>query len=236
MTMAPARILLSHGVLADGSSWSKVIPHLQAAGHEVITCQEPLTSLPDDINVVKTALKTLNDRSDVPIVVAGHSFGGFVITNAVTDAPNVKALVYVMAYAPDKGESVNSLSADYTPLESHKYFVPDAGGRLLLGQPEYVKYFAPDVNPVDARVLAASQGPFDGARWDFASGEPAWKQVNNKYYVIAEKDQIIQPELQAFFAKRMNAKTHTLKGASHAGLISRGEAVADIILEAANSS
>ncbi|GJN69627.1 alpha/beta hydrolase family domain-containing protein [Purpureocillium lilacinum] len=233
--MTPARILLVHGALADGSSWSKVIPRLQAAGHNVTSVQQPLTGLPNDIDVVRTALKTLNSQSNVPIVVAGHSFGGFAITNAATDTPNIKALVYVMAFAPDEGETVNTLSVGYTPLESYKYFLPDADGRLVLAQPEFLKYFAPDVDHADARVLAAAQGPFDAGRFDFASGEPAWKEVKTIHYVIAEKDQIIQPELQAFMAKRINAKTHTLKDASHAGLYSHGDAVADVILEAANS-
>ncbi|KAH7245666.1 esterase/lipase/thioesterase domain-containing protein [Fusarium tricinctum] len=231
--MIPARILLVHGALADGSSWSKVIPTLLDAGHNVTAVQQPLTSLPNDIATVKEAIHTLNEDNDVPIVVVGHSFGGFAITNAATDEPNIKSLVYVMAFAPDEGETVAELGKNYTTLESNLSFRNDTAGRLYLPPPAYLKYFAPDVHRDEARVLAATQGPFDPLRFGFPSGKPAWKQVKNKHYVVATKDQIIQPELEEFFAKRIGAKKHTLRGASHAGLWSRGEDVADIILEAA---
>ena len=148
--MLPARILLVHGALADGSSWSKVIPTLQAAGHNVTAVQQPLTSIPNDVAVVKNQLAALNAESDVPIVVAGHSFGGFVITNAVTDTPNIKALVYVMGSAPDEGETVTFLEQNYTTPPSNEAFVPNGpDGRLILTQPDYLKYFAPDVDPRD---------------------------------------------------------------------------------------
>ncbi|KAA8648097.1 hypothetical protein EYZ11_006156 [Aspergillus tanneri] len=229
------RILLVHGALADGSSWSKVIPYLQDAGHSVTAVQEPLTSIDDDVNVVRTALETLNNASSDPIVVVGHSFGGLVITNAVTDTPNVKALVYVQAFAPDKGETVTGLAHNFPELPSAKQFVPDASGRLVLPEDDYLEFFAPDVNHRDARALAATQGPSDAARFKFVSGNPSWKQITNLYYIVGENDQIIHPELEAWFAQRMGAKTYTLKGASHAGLISQGENVAHIVLEAAGS-
>ena len=233
--MLPARILLVHGALADGSSWSKVIPTLQAAGHNVTAVQQPLTSIPNDVAVVKGQLAALNAESDVPIVVAGHSFGGFVITNAVTDVPNVKALVYVMGFAPDEGETVTSLEQNYTKLPSNQAFIPTGpDGRLLLSQPDYLKFFAPDVEPCDARVLAATQGPLDGARFSYPSGPPAWKQIENIHYVIASDDQMIPPPLESWFAKRMKAKTTVLEGASHAGLISQAGKVAQVILDAAN--
>lgn len=233
--MLPARILLIHGALADGSSWSKVISPLLAAGHNVTAVQQPLTSLGDDITAVKQTLETLNNESSAPIVVAAHSFGGFVMTNAVTDVPNIKALVYVHAFAPDEGESVASLDANYTALESAEHFIQDSAGRLYLSQQDYLRYFAPDVEPEHAKVLAAVQGPFDSGRFDFVSGKPAWKQINHISYVIAENDQIIQPEMQRFFSKRLGAKTYELRGSSHAGLYSRAKEVADIILTAARS-
>ncbi|KAM0549532.1 hypothetical protein ACHAPJ_009348 [Fusarium lateritium] len=231
--MIPARILLVHGALADGSSWSKVIPTLLDAGHNVTAVQQPLTGLPNDIATVKEAIHTLNNENEVPIVVVGHSFGGFSITNAATDEPNIKSLVYVTAFAPDEGETAAELGKNYTALESSKHIYPDAAGRLLLSQPDYLKYFAPDVDPREARILAATQGPFAASNSDYPSGKPAWKQVKNKHYVVATKDQIIQPELEEFFAKRIGAKKHVLHGASHAALWSRGKEVADIILEAA---
>ena len=200
------RILLVHGALADASSWSKVIPYLQEAGHTVTAVQQPLTSIEDDVKTVRATLQWLNDSNSEPIVVVGHSFGGLVITNAAADVPNIKALVYVQAFAPDKGESVGELGAKFPDLQSAKAFIPDGSGRLLLSQDNFVKYFAPDVVRKDARVLAATQGPCDGARFGFVSGKPSWKQVKNVHYIIGEKDQIIHPELEAFFAKRIRNK------------------------------
>lgn len=155
------------------------------------------------------------------------------MTNAITGSPNIKSLVYVMAFAPDEGENVTDLGMNYTKLESYAHFTPDAQGRILLSQPDYLTYFAPDVDAREAKVLAATQGPADSGRFTFASGKPAWKQVKDLRYIVAEEDQLIQPELEMFFAERMGAKTYTLKGASHAGLWSQGERVAEIILEAA---
>lgn len=209
--VVPARILLIHGALADGSSWAKVIPTLQASGHNVTAVQQPLSSLPNDIAKVKEAIHTLNHQSNVPIVVAGHSFGGFVMTNAVADEPNIKALVYVMGFAPDEGETVTEMGKNYTTPESYAHFQPDAAGHLLLSQPNYLKYFAPDANETDGMLLAATQGPFDPQRFEWKSGFPAWKQVKDIYYTIAQKDQLIQPDLQAFMAKRMGAKTTELQ-------------------------
>lgn len=229
------RILLVHGALADGSSWSKVIPCLQAEGYNVTAVQEPLTSIQDDIRTVKSAIQTLNEQSNAPIVVVGHSFGGLMITNAAADEPNVKSLVYVMGFAHDQGETVASLGVNYPPLESAQLFAPIDDGRVVLSEPDFLKYFAPDVAATEAKVLATVQGPFDTARFTWASGTPAWKQVKDLYYITASNDQIISPEEQVFFANRMGAKLTTLEGASHAGLWSRGEEVAQVILEAAKS-
>lgn len=228
------RILLVHGAIADGSSWSRVILHLQDAGFAVTAVQQPLTSIEDDVKVVKAALAGLNSTSSNPIVVVGHSFGGLVITNAATDVPNIKALVYVMAFAPDEGEAVRALGAKFPALPSASEFITEGSGRLILSGKNFLKYFAPDVNDRDARVLAATQGPCDAARFEFVCGRPAWKQVNNLYYIVGENDEIIHPDLEAWFAKRMGAKTYKLK-ASHAGLISQAGVVAQTIIEAAKS-
>ena len=229
------RILLVHGAFADGSSWSQVTPSLQAAGYQVTAVQQPLTSVPDDIRTVKEALQTLNKESDVPIVVVGHSFGGWSMTNAATDEPNIHSLVYVMAFAPDEGETVASLGKNYTTTEASQHFRPNAAGRISLPQPDFLKYFAPDVEKTAAKVLASAQGPADTARFQFPSGKPAWKQVKNLYYIAASEDQLIQPELEKWMAARMGAKLTVLEGASHCGLVSRGKQVADVILQAARS-
>ncbi|KAH7036558.1 putative hydrolase or acyltransferase of alpha/beta superfamily [Linnemannia elongata] len=224
-------IVLAHGALADGSSWSRVIPHLHAAGHHVIAVQQPLTSIEDDVAKVKAALGTIKSG---PIVLVGHSFGGTIISEAAHNNSNVSALVYVAAFAADQGESVAEIGKSYTPLPSNQAFDSDSQGRLILPQDLFVKYFAPDVELKEAKIMAAAQGPFDNVRFGFVSGPPAWKE-HPSYYIIAEDDQIIQPEMQAFFARRMKAKKTVKVPASHALLISRSKEVTDLILEAARA-
>ncbi|KAI9237744.1 MAG: Alpha/Beta hydrolase protein, partial [Podila humilis] len=222
-------ILLVHGALADGSSWSDVIPLLMAAGYNVTAVQQPLTSLPDDIAKTKVALATLPG----PVVIVGHSFGGVVITNAAYNAPNVAGLVYVAAFGPDKGESVTDLGKNFTAVPSGKLFVPDSAGRLILSQPNFVKYFAPDVNKVKAKVMAAVQGPCDAPRFTWQSGPPAWKQKPS-WHIVSGNDQIINPDVEEFCAKRMGAKKIVkVAGASHAVMVSHPKVVAALIIEAA---
>ncbi|KAG0021497.1 hypothetical protein BGZ82_011325 [Podila clonocystis] len=226
-----ASILLVHGAIADGSSWAAVIPFLEAAGHKVLAVQQPLTSLPDDIAKTKVALKTLPG----PVVIVGHSFGGYVITNAAHNAANVAALVYVAAFGPDEGEAVTDLGKNYAPLPSSQLFVPDSAGRVTLSQPDFCKYFCPDVDVAKARVMAAVQGPSDGARFAWKSGPPAWKE-KPAWCIVAEHDQIIQPELELFCAERMKAKKIVkVPGSSHAVMVSHPKVVADTILEAARA-
>ncbi|KAK5809860.1 Alpha/Beta hydrolase protein [Linnemannia elongata] len=224
-------IVLVHGALADGSSWSRVIPHLHAAGHYVVAVQQPLTAIEDDVAKVKAALGTIKSG---PIVLVGHSFGGVVISQAAHNNPNVSALVYVAAFAPDQGESVAELGKNYTPLPSNQVFVPDSQGQLILPQDLFLKYFAPDVDHKEANIMAAAQGPFDSVRFGFESGPPAWKE-HPSYYIVAEDDQIIQPEMQAFLAERIGAKKTVKVHASHALLVSRPKEVADLILDAAKA-
>lgn len=171
--------------------------------------QQPLTSIEDDVKVVKAGLKGLNDASSEPIVVVGHSFGGLVITNAAADPPNIKALVYVQAFAPDEGETAGALASKFPHLTSASKFTPEGSGRLVLAEGDFLDYFAPDVARQDARVLAATQGPCDGPRFGSVCGKPAWKQIKNLYYIVGEKDQIIHPDLEAWFAERMGAKKLT---------------------------
>ncbi|KAF9281085.1 hypothetical protein BGZ68_006849 [Mortierella alpina] len=224
-------IVLVHGALADGSSWSKVIPILQAAGHSVTAVQQPLSSIDDDVAKTKSVLA----RTPGPIVLVGHSFGGIVITQAGHNATNVSALVYVAAFAPDQGESVVEIGKNFTALPSGTAFVADSMGRLALPQDKFLTYFCPDVAKNEANVLAAVQGPCDAARFNYTSGAPAWKD-HPSYYIVAGKDQIINPKMEAFFAKRMKAKkTITVPGSSHAVMISHAKEVAAVILEAAKT-
>ncbi|KAF8952665.1 hypothetical protein BGZ52_004666 [Haplosporangium bisporale] len=227
-----ANILLVHGAIADGSSWAEVIPHLEAAGHNVLAVQQPLTSLPEDIAKVKVALATL----PAPVVIVGHSFGGVVITNAAHNEPKVAALVYVAAFGPDEGETVIDLGKNYTPLPSNQVFVPDSAGRVTLSKPDFIKYFCPDVDLTKAHVMAVVQGSSDGARFAWKSGPPAWKE-KPAWCIVSEHDQIIQPELELFCAERMKAKRIVkVHGASHAVMVSHPKVVAETILEAARAS
>ncbi|MFI9509660.1 alpha/beta fold hydrolase [Nocardia sp. NPDC052566] len=221
-------ILLVHGAIADGSSWSAVIPALQNAGHHVVAAQQPLSSIPDDVTKVRQALAIL----DGPTVVVGHSFGGCVITNAAHGARNVKSLVYVAAFAPDEGETVAQHGAQFPEPPSAAFFSVDPQGRVTLPQDKFVEYFAPDVDPVQARIMAAVQGPSDAARFEFVSGAPAWREFPS-WYIVAGNDQIISPQLEAWLADRMGAKTTHVEGSSHSVMVSHPDIVTQVILEAA---
>ncbi|TLZ65106.1 MAG: alpha/beta hydrolase, partial [Methanobacteriota archaeon] len=155
-----ANIVLVHGADADGSSWSKLIPMLQDAGHYAVAVQLPLTSIVDDAATARRAI----DKFDAPVVVVGHSFGGVVISQAAHEAPNVSALVYVAAFAPDADESAADLVGRFPALESAKYIVVDKNGFFAFPQDQFPRLFAQDVDPVEARVMAAVQGPADAAR------------------------------------------------------------------------
>jgi pimeloyl-ACP methyl ester carboxylesterase len=141
--------------MPNGSCWSKVIPILQDAGHSVVAVQLPLTSIADDAATARRA----TDKFDAPVVVVGHSFGGVVITQAAYMAPNVSALVYVAAFAPDANESAADLVGRFPALESAKYIVVDKSGFSAFPQDQFPRLFGQDVDPVEARVLAAVQDP-----------------------------------------------------------------------------
>lgn len=222
-------ILLVHGAIADGSSWLRVIPLLQAAGHQVVAVQQPLSSIPDDIAATRRAL----GKFEGPTVVVGHSFGGVVITEAVAGFSNVKALVYVSAFAPDSGESAGSLGENFPEPPSAPYFIKDEDGLLLLPQDKFQKYFSPGVDPELSRIMAAVQGPSDAARFEYVIEDAGWKRYPT-YFVVSGKDQIIAPELEKFCAERMSAETVVIDGAPHASMCSHPNEVARLILLAAD--
>ncbi|MFC0602391.1 alpha/beta fold hydrolase [Streptomyces palmae] len=224
-----ATILLVHGAIADGSSWSEVIPPLQDAGHTVIAAQLPLSSIDEDLARVRACLDELDGES---VVLVGHSFGGVVITQAAHHMPGISALVYIAAYAPDEGETAGALTARAPRLPSAERFEVDRQGRFTLPQDLYARYFCPDADPVRGRVMAAVQGPSDTERFTFAVGPPGWRE-HPTYYVVAGADQIVHPDLQRLLADRMGAVTTVLDGADHAVMVSRPGAVAEVILAAA---
>ena len=224
-------IVLVHGAFADGSSWGPVIARLQAAGYTVTAVQLPLTSL--DADVARTRAVLANQGG--PTILVGHSFGGAVITALGADAPNVVGLVYVAAFAPDEGETLHALATAEPHPPGAAAFRPDASGFVSLDPAGYLQYFAPDVDPAEARVMAATQKPIAGAYFvdDTPYGTPTWR-LQPSWYLIAEDDQIIPPPAQHFFADRAGATTSTV-ASSHVPMISHPDVVADLIMTAAQA-
>src|SRR5215831_19277098 len=218
-------IVLVHGLFADGSSWSEVIPRLQAAGLNVTSVQNPLTTLPE---AVEAALRVLG-RQNGPTVLAGHSFSGMIVTEAGVH-PHVSALVYVAARAPDAGEDYAALAKQFpTPPASDGIVFDGDEGRL--SEEAFLRDFAGDLPEAKARVLYAVQEPFHKALLTGKTTQAAWRSKPS-YYAVSTEDRTINPDLQRFMAKRMGAKTIEVK-ASHLSLISRPEEITRLILEAA---
>ena len=221
-------IVLVHGAWADGSSWSKVIPTLTNAGHRVIAVQLPLHSLTDDVATVKSAIELVSG----PAILVGHSYGGFVITNAGYNNPNVTGLVYVAAFAPDEGQSISNF-VDPTALPPG-FFIFDSGGFGYLNPEMFPQAFAQDVNTTEAETMAIAQKPGHQSLLAEPSGPPAWKQLPT-WYQVSESDHIIPPDAQRQFAQQMNATTISVN-ASHASLVSHPDEIAQLILDAAKGS
>jgi pimeloyl-ACP methyl ester carboxylesterase len=221
-------IVLVHGLWADGSSWSKVIPILQNAGHRVIAVQLAEHSLAEDVATVKRAIELVGG----PVTLVAHSFGGFVITNAAYNNPNVTGLVYVSAFAPDEGES----AVNFVPVESLPpgLLVFDSGGFAYLNPEMFHQAFVQDVNATEAKTLAVVQKPAHQSLFTEPSGPPAWKQLPT-WFEVSEGDHIIPPDAQRMFAQRMNATTISLNS-SHASLVSHPNEIAQLILDAARGS
>ncbi|MHC2331947.1 alpha/beta fold hydrolase [Bradyrhizobium sp. USDA 4454] len=218
-------VVLVHGLFADGSCWSEVIPRLQAAGLNVTSVQNPLTTLPE---AVASAQRVL-DRQDGPTVLVGHSFSGMIVTEAGVH-PNVSALVYVAARAPDADEDYTALAKTYpTPPASAGIVFDGDEGRL--SEAAFLRDFAGDLPEAKAKVLYAVQQPFHKQLLTGKTSHAAWRSKPS-YYAVSTEDRTINPDLERFMAKRMGATTIEVK-ASHLALISQPEPIARLILAAA---
>jgi pimeloyl-ACP methyl ester carboxylesterase len=223
-------VVLVHGAWADGSSWGKVITLLQNKGFNVTAAQLPLSSLDDDIRATRNLLSTQKG----PAVLVGHSYGGAVITGAANNAPNVAALVYIAAFGLDEGESLDALSKQGPATAGAAQIRPDDHGFLWIDRDGFAKVFAADVDPTEARIMAAVQGPLSISSFTAKSGPPAWKHLPS-WYMVASNDQMIPPPAEEFMAKRMGATVRTVPS-SHAAMVSHPKEVVDLILMAAESS
>lgn len=225
-------IVLVHGIWADGSSWSGVIERLQKTGSTVTAVQLDLTSLSGDVARVRQALSVQTG----PTILVAHSFGGTVITALGKDTPNVVGLVYLSAFAPDQGESMKALVTAEPQPAIGAAIRPDAQGFLWLDRDGFVEYFAPDVNPTQARVLAAVQKPIAASEFmdENPFGEPAWKSLPS-WYLVTEQDQVVPPVAQRFMAKRAGATIREV-ASSHVSMISHPDVVTELILTAAHAT
>lgn len=227
MPMKPPRptVVLVHGAWTDGSSWGDVVARLQAKGLRVVSVQNPLTSLADDVARVSRAIATQAD----PVILVGHAWGGTVITQAgVSD--RVAALVYVAAFAPDRGESTNDLQMRGRPPGYATLLLVDDEGNLMFPQEALPDWFAHDLPAVHARVLAATQVPVRASAFDDRVSEAAWR-LKPSWYLVADDDRMIDPQLQRAMAARIAARVTTIH-ASHVPFLSRPKETAAIVLDA----
>ncbi len=220
-------IVLVHGAWAEGSCWTGVIERLQAAGYDVRAPQFPLTSLADDV----AGLRQVLAFQDGPTIVAGHSYGGQIITALGTDAPNVVGLVYIAAFGLDEGESLGALLSQgpVTPALAHTF--TDQRGFVWLSEEDFVGHFAADVDRRQARVMWAVQQPLAGSAFTDVMAVPAWKSLPS-WYLVAKDDEALPPDAERGFAARMGATTVEVS-ASHVAMVSHPDEVADLIEKAA---
>ena len=226
-TPKPA-IVLVHGAFANASGWADVIRALQKKGYDVSAVENPLSSYADDV----ATTKRLIDAQQGPTVVVAHSYGGAVMSGAA-DNPNVKALVYVAAFAPDVGETLGPLLEKY-PTKVGEAFRPDAAGFIYLDRATFHNLFCQDVPEVEAKVMAVTQKPLHGSVFEAKPTVAAWKNVPT-WFIVAKNDRVINPDLERFFAKRMGAKT-TEVDASHVAFLSHPDVVVNAIEEAVESA
>jgi pimeloyl-ACP methyl ester carboxylesterase len=228
MTAQP-NIVLVHGAWADGSCWSAVIERLQANGYNVTAPQFPESALAADVARLRQVLQ----RQDGPTIVAGHSYGGQIMTALGTDAPNAAGLVYIAAFGLDQGESIGALAGQGPPTPALAHLDIDADGFAWLPEDDFVKHFAADVDPVRARVMYAVQQPVAASAFQDVMGVPAWKSLPS-WFLVAAADEAIPPAAERQFASRMGATTIEVSS-SHVAMVSHPDEVAQLIETAAKA-
>lgn len=221
-------VVLVHGAWADGSSWSKLIPLLQAKGLHAVAVQNPLSSIAEDV----ASTTRLINAQDGPVLLVGHSYGGAVITEAGNNS-KVAGLVYVAAFAPDEGETLGGMAQQFPPSPLFGEIQPIEDGYLLLTPKGVMEDFAQDLSPAEKSLVLAVQGATQGAILSTPIKKAAW-HCKPSWFVIASNDRAISPEQEISTAKRMSAKTLTLSS-SHLPMLSQPEKVAEFVIEAAAS-
>ena len=228
MTGSP-NIVLVHGAWADGSCWSNVIERLQADGYKVTAAQLPETSLSDDVARVRHVLV----RQDGPTVLVAHSYGGQVITSLGTDAPNVVGLVYIAGFGLDEGESIGALLQQGPATPAIANIEVDSEGFAWIPEDDFVAHFAADIDPIEAKVMYAVQQPLHASTFEDVMGTPAWKSLPS-WFLVAENDEVIPPEAERQFAKRMGADTVEI-ASGHCAMVSHPEETHERIVAATNA-
>ena len=222
-------VVLVHGGFVDGSGWQGVYKVLKKSGYAVTIVQNPTFPLADDVAVTKRALATQNG----PVILVGHSYGGVVITEAGND-PKVAGLVYIAAFAPDKGESVSALIKDPPPGAPVPPILPPQDGYLFLDKAKFASSFAADVSPDLAEFMADSQVPWGVEALSGAISQPAWK-TKPSWYLVSTDDKMIPPDAQRAMSKRAGSTVIEVKG-SHSVYVSQPQAVASLIEKAAKGA
>lgn len=229
MTEGTRNVVLVHGGFVDGSGWESVYNILKGDGYNVAVVQNPTISLEDDVAVTKRVIAA----QDGPVILVGHSYGGVVVTEAGND-PNVAGLVYITAFAPDKGESVSALIKDPPAGAPVPPILPPIDGFLFLDREKFPASFAADVPADKAAFMADSQVPWGLAALGGEISEPAWRTKPSWYLVVTE-DKMIPPPAQEFMSQRAGSTVERIAG-SHAIYVSQPQAVADLIKEAAKGT
>jgi pimeloyl-ACP methyl ester carboxylesterase len=221
-------VVIVHGAFADGSGFKKLYSILTKKGYNVTIVQNPLTSLKDDVDATRRAL----DKQDGPVILVGHSWGGTVITEAGTH-PKVAALVYIAAFMPDKGEATGQLAMSLPMKTEGGILPPDENGVVYFDKAKFHAGFAADVSKEEADFMSASQVPIFASCFGAPVTEVAWK-TKPSYGIVATEDKALNPEIERNMYKRAGAKVTELKG-SHVVFISQANAVANVIISAANN-